>query len=347
MRADDLSLEDKHLAPTIPGEFVFHALEAFRHRGRNHETLLGELGFDSKRLSLPGYRVSVIDYATLIERIIVELNDGFAGFIDDDIPVKAFSVYASQLAGCENVTQMIQQLNRFYALFTDQFRIEIVDEQPIAKLVLHFDETQDFDYQFIYQSILIMLVRMISWFVGMDIRFEGVQFSFPRTHLDKHLHYLFDCPITYGASYNEIHLDAELLTIPCSTTLKQVSAMLKDSRWMMLISHKSKPFTREVRKALILHREKGWLSVADIAERMSLSKNLLWRKLKKENTSFLQIRDEVKRDYVLSLMNHHELSVSDIAIKTGFADVSSFNKAFTKWTGQSPSKYRRSLIDLE
>jgi AraC-like DNA-binding protein len=157
------------------------------------------------------------------------------------------------------------------------------------------------------------------------------------------LRYLFDCPLEYGRSHNEIHIDAELLYQPSSTTLEQVDAMLKDSRWMILVSHKSAPFTREVRKMLILNHETGGLSVEEVAERMSVSKNLLWRRLKKENTNFLDIRDEVKRDIALSSLNDHELSISDIAYKTGFSDLSSFNKAFTKWTGQSPSAYRKSF----
>jgi len=338
-------VQKQFIEPTIPSEFVFDALQASIFLGVDVDSILIDAGLEPTQLKMSGQVISVVDYARLIKRIIAKLDDGFLGFLDDKIPVKSFSVFAAQLAACENLKQLFQQVNRFYGLFSKQFILSIEEANDNAIIVLNFKETQDFDYRFIYQSILLAIIRLMHWFIGENIRPRQVKFTFEESHLNKYLNYLFDCPLAYDHTKNEIHIERSLLTTPCSTNLKQVNEMLRESTRMMLISDKPAPFTRRVRKELVLKRNEHWPSIEEVADAINLSKNLLWRKLKKENTTFLDIRDEVKRDVALSLMSNHELSVSDVSTKTGFSDVSSFNKAFTKWTGQSPSIYRKSLIN--
>lgn len=331
----------KLIEPTIPGEFVFDVLQPIAFKGLDANALLRELGMDPSSIRLKGQRVSVIDYAKLIEGVIDRLDDGFLGFMDNKVPKRAFSVFASQLAGCTNLKEVFQQANRFFALFTRQFRLRLEEEGESAIVILEFNETQDFDYRFMYQSILLVVVRLINWMLGVTIRPLEVKCTFEKSHLDKYLRYLFDCSVSYSNAHNEVHFKRELLNQPCATTLQQVDLMLRDSTRMMLVSNRPAPFSRRVRQELVLGHREVWPSIEEVAEAMNISKNLLWRKLKKEHTSFLDIRDEVKRDYALSIIGDSELNISDVASKAGFADVSSFNKAFTKWTGQAPSSYRK------
>lgn len=337
-------LEQNLLTPTIPGEFVFDAIQACKRCGVDGELLIAEAGIDLNQLGLKGCRVSVDHYSKLIELIISETGHGFFGFLDENFPPRAFSVFAAHLAACRNLEQVFEQFNRFLALFTKQFWMEITLDVETAVIVLGFKETQDFDYRFFYQSILITVVRLTNWLIGEEVTFKVAKFTFDEAGLDKHLSYLFGCPLEFSQERNEIHLDRELLSIPCSTTLEQVNVMLRDSRRMMLINHRPSPFTRQVRESLILNRQQGWLSIENVADKMNLSKNLLWRKLKKENTTFLQIRDDVKRDLAISLIADTELTVSSVAETVGFNEVSAFNKAFKKWLGVSPSVYRKNLF---
>ena len=42
-------------------------------------------------------------------------------------------------------------------------------------------------------------------------------------------------------------------------------------------------------------------------------------------------------------MRNHGYSNSEITYLLGFADTSSFSRAFKRWTGQTPSRYRDGL----
>lgn len=331
------------LEPTIPVEFVVDALQSCLYRGIDTADLLEQAGLEQNMLDVQGYRVSAVSYSKLVELIIKTLDDGFVGFLDAKIPVRAFSVFACQLAACTNVLQVVQQANRFYGLFTDQFKIVIKEHNDEVILALEFRETQSFDYRFIYQSALVVLLRLIDWFVGENTKPKLVGFSFEAAGMQKYLEYLFDCPLAYSCQRNEIHIEKQLLTTACSVTLEQVDAMLRDSAIMMLVSTRPAPFTHQVRKALVIRRQDCWPSADEIANSMGISTNLLWRKLKKEGASFLGIRDGVKRDLAISLLCDNNLTVAEVSSRVGFAELSAFNKAFKKWTSQTPSSYRASL----
>lgn len=333
----------KLIEPTIPADFVFDALQACEFRGLDTGMMLEEVGLQPALLQVSGRRVSVIDYARLIEGIIDKTGDGFLGFLDKPVPVKAFSVFAAQLAACGNLRELFRQVNRFYGLFTRQFRLRLKEQREDTYVYFEFQETCDFDYRFIYQSLLVVMLRLTHWFLGENIQPVQVTFSFDGVKVERYLAYLFACPMAFGQAHNGIHLRSELLSMPCRTTLEQVDAMLRDSTRMMLVSHNPAPFTRRVREELILRRQDAWPGIEEVAGALQMSKNLLWRKLKKEKTTFLEIRNAVKRDLALSLIERAELSVGEVAVKTGFAETSSFNKAFLGWTGQSPTAYRASL----
>lgn len=49
-----------------------------------------------------------------------------------------------------------------------------------------------------------------------------------------------------------------------------------------------------------------------------------------------------------ALFSNPDTQIIDIAFDSGFSSISSFNRAFKKITGLSPSKYRQTMIqDLE
>ena len=66
----------------------------------------------------------------------------------------------------------------------------------------------------------------------------------------------------------------------------------------------------------------------------------LQRKLQQKDTSFKKILNEVREDLALKYIKDSSLTVSEISFLLGFAETSSFSRAFKRWTGGSPKAYR-------
>lgn len=78
-----------------------------------------------------------------------------------------------------------------------------------------------------------------------------------------------------------------------------------------------------------------------IAQAMNLSTRTLVRRLLAEGTTFLHVKDQLRRDITLRLLLESQQPVEDIAMQIGFESLTAFHRAFKTWTGSTPLAYRR------
>lgn len=78
-----------------------------------------------------------------------------------------------------------------------------------------------------------------------------------------------------------------------------------------------------------------------VAAELNLSPRSLRRHLREEGTSFRTLADEVRRALAEELLAKANLKLAEVASRLGYADAASFVHAFKRWTGQSPSAFRR------
>lgn len=82
-------------------------------------------------------------------------------------------------------------------------------------------------------------------------------------------------------------------------------------------------------------------TVEDVANMLFMSAATLNRKLKAEQRSFQQIKDDIRYNKAQRLLRDTTLSVDQIADQLGYSDASNFAKAFKGWSGLSPSQFRQ------
>lgn len=64
------------------------------------------------------------------------------------------------------------------------------------------------------------------------------------------------------------------------------------------------------------------------------------RKLEREGFSYQEIKDEVRRALAIKLLRKSSMSIGEIAEVIGFQEASAFHRAFKKWIGENPGRYR-------
>lgn len=87
------------------------------------------------------------------------------------------------------------------------------------------------------------------------------------------------------------------------------------------------------------------LSIDFIAEEMNLSKRTLQRRLQQQNISFAQLRDQVRFHHAITYLVEQTMSIDSISASLDFSDRTSFTNAFKRWTGLSPSTFRKLFRD--
>jgi AraC-like DNA-binding protein len=96
--------------------------------------------------------------------------------------------------------------------------------------------------------------------------------------------------------------------------------------------------TRHALRALILEGRSG---MPEVARHLDIEPRTLRRALAREGTTFEDIRDAVRLAMARELLSMSSLTISDLALTLDYATPSAFTNAFRRWTGQSPSTWRR------
>ena len=80
---------------------------------------------------------------------------------------------------------------------------------------------------------------------------------------------------------------------------------------------------------------------ARVSGLLGMHERTLNRRLQAEGTSFMQVRDEALYGASRQLLGGSSMNLSDIADALGYADATTFIRAFTRWSGQTPMQWRR------
>jgi transcriptional regulator, araC family len=85
----------------------------------------------------------------------------------------------------------------------------------------------------------------------------------------------------------------------------------------------------------------GQFELENIAEEFGISGRTLQRNLSAENTSFNQLVKDVQKIMTFNYLESNELSIEEIVYLVGYTEISSFYRAFKKWTGKTVSQYQK------
>lgn len=154
---------------------------------------------------------------------------------------------------------------------------------------------------------------------------------------------LFGCRVAFGApeSVMQIHhadLDARL-----PTGNAEVAAMTERILEKLLARHDRDDVVARTRARILDALPSGSPSEESIARALALSQRTLQRRLAGAGTSFGGVLDTTRRDLAFHHLANPARQISEVAYLLGFAEAASFNRAFRRWTGLTPTAYRSAL----
>jgi len=98
---------------------------------------------------------------------------------------------------------------------------------------------------------------------------------------------------------------------------------------------------RSVQKVLVSKLPDGPVTVDTIARELGMSTRKLQRELKLEGTTYQELLNTTRKDLAQRYVKDGHNDLTEVAFILGFADLSTFSRSFKRWTGISPSRYRK------
>ena len=84
-------------------------------------------------------------------------------------------------------------------------------------------------------------------------------------------------------------------------------------------------------------------SIDEVALKLGMPSWTLRRKLKEEGSAYQSLVDEMRRDVAMSYMKSTDLTFGEISYLLGFSTPGAFQRAFKRWSGQTPGEFRKAL----
>lgn len=151
----------------------------------------------------------------------------------------------------------------------------------------------------------------------------------------------FPCPVQFHAEQTQWHFVPGSVTRPLPLSDGEL-AMLYRAQCDDLLgkAQTSAPISRRL-AVLLDSGEDLVLRASGAARQLAMSQRTLHRRLAEEGTQFSVILDEARYRRARSLLSEPRMTVEMIAEAVGFAETSSFSRAFKRWSGIGPLEFRR------
>jgi AraC-like DNA-binding protein len=154
---------------------------------------------------------------------------------------------------------------------------------------------------------------------------------------------MFNCPIDFDADSMEWHFDAGVLDVPCPNA-NPITAQVCQQFCDVVMAERpgETDLVRNIRTAC-LNSPKRFPTADEVAGQLGLSLRTLHRRLANEGLSYQELLDSMRKSVAMEFLENTHLLIDQVAERVGFSDATSFRKAFRKWTGHSPTDYRRAV----
>ena len=104
-------------------------------------------------------------------------------------------------------------------------------------------------------------------------------------------------------------------------------------------------FVGSLRELLKTYRRGGWLTINRAATLAGISVRTLQRRLTEEDWVFSELVDQVRIEIATEMLLETDVPLCDIAFHLGYSNQANFTRAFQRWTGETPARYRSRQID--
>jgi AraC-like DNA-binding protein len=177
---------------------------------------------------------------------------------------------------------------------------------------------------------------------GVELVPTRVRFTFERPAGAGDYAPMFGARVAFGHARNELELDEATLALPQRAADPLLRAAVEArSRSLLDRLDQRGGFAGDVAAALGEAIQRGCADLSTVARALELSERTLQRRLGAEGLTFRDLADGARRELAAQLLADRTHSLSQIALLLGFSEQAAFQRAFVRWTGMTPGRFRR------
>lgn len=269
-------------------------------------------------------------------------DPGFGLKVGVGVSPASISGVGFALQSAATLREAIGMVQKFQRLISDGGRFQLLAGQTATWLVYHPRQGQLAFSPYQIEAVLATVVRLAGWITGTSLRPLRVQFSQAQLGPAQDYHRVFGCPVDFEQAFSGLLVDNALMDQPlpqADAQLAQVHEHYTAARLAALAIDSVSADT--VQQWLRVHMGPQVPRRLQAAVALGISERTLTRRLGEQGHTFEGLLDETRKALALQAVADSRRSLADIAQSLGFAEVSPFYRAFRRWTGMPPARWRR------
>lgn len=314
-----------------------------REEGYSENDLVGGLDITSHQLSDEKFRLSVGQHEQFVLRALETTGDPHLAL--QILRSNATATYSLPLMAIINsgqVAKAIDLIIRYNKIFTRALTVRAAEAGGDVWVALDPNMTNPRVVYFALSSFVLFLDLVFRDALNGAHLVRKVEMAIPEPEGFDQVRGDFGFPVTFHHEETRAFLDPSLLDKPLRQADPQTVRLLMEICDRQLAEAEAEEtFEASVTSYLIKHISAP-PRLDEAARALGVSPRGLRRKLEQAGTTYQKSLESIRLRLATQLLEDTRDSISSIAYELGFESASHFARAFRRWTGQSPTSYRKS-----
>lgn len=279
----------------------------------------------------------------LHEKLDKTLGPGFSVRVGQQMKIDDYGVLGLSWRTCSKAGEIFERSERYFILLSNTYVFKVEKDRDISKIHL-FREGYRRGVELSNEATFSATVVVLRAITETDITPIGVSFKHDPPKDMTSYHRAFHCPVLFNQSHNYISYktsDLETRTAKADISINKFLVERVEEETLGIEVSPNK-IALDVAKLIKDSLPSGIPSIDHVGEHVGMSSRTLTRRLSECGASFRELINKTQREISKDLLLNTSKSVGEIAFQTGFSEQSAFNRAFKRWTGQSPIEFRKS-----
>lgn len=312
--------------------------------GFDHHSLLEKHDIDPLQIQFPDQLIACTSFTSLLEDCSSTVKDPLFGLKLAQLHEP--DVYGCVIALCRSAPTMRAALQSFikYIRVTHSPAsvMELVESEHTAEYRWFVSKDLGCNQQANFLAAL-MMTKLLREVGGPNFQPHYVNLAVDIRNKDiATLERYFHCSFHRSTADNVIAFPRECLDRRIPSASRLLFTLLSSYLDQVQASQQV-PIDQTVANYIRGTLSSGQCSIEHCAERLGIAVRTLQSKLNDVNQEFSHILEQQRVDLAYTYLKQPKLTLDEIAVNLGYAEQSSFGRAFKRWTGASPGHYRRQL----
>ena len=307
--------------------------------------VLTTAGIDASALSQPRGRVPVQQVEALLTQLAAQFPDRNLGLAMannhhmTDTHVLGLTAVASATG-----LDALRRLVRYQALVSTQEPFTITEDAEtvtLRKTAVHGDTAEHLVQVFVFAVILdrdpqhLQASRATSAASPSPATPQG-----PEADYRRH----FGPRVSFSSGDAKMTVPRAVLERPVSTGNVDILTANEPLLASLVRAVRENNLPAKIKLAILDSLPDHTLTEEEAAASQNMSLRTFQRRLEDEGTRFRALLDQTRTERAESLLGDPVCSLSEVSYHCGFSEQASFSRAFKRWTGKTPSDYRKALL---